>query len=127
MPYVAPGEALNAPALDLAAVERDMGPPPWRRPLVGTPRTRVALIAWPPGFVAAPHVHPRADEVFQVLRGRAAFRFGDGPDVAAAPGTTLLGPAGIAHAIRVIGDEPLVFLAAVSPNEDAPDETVESG
>lgn len=126
MPYAAPGEALNLPSLDLDAFAREQGPPPWRRVLVAHPGARWALLCWPPGFVSVPHCHPRAVEVFHVLRGRARFRFGDEPaDREAGPGALLLAPPGLLHAIAVPGPEPLLLLAQVAPNEDAPDETIE--
>jgi|ERR671924_968522 quercetin dioxygenase-like cupin family protein len=128
MPYVSPAEAPNLPAIDLQAVRQAMGPPPWRKPLVGTPATRWVLSEWPAGFVAPAHWHPRADEVFHVLAGRAIFQFADDQaEYAAAPGTVLLAPRGLAHSIRVPGPDSLVLLVSVSPNEDAPDETVDAG
>lgn len=126
MPYVAPEEALNLPSLDLPALLREMGPPPWRRPLVGTPRTRWVLLSWPPGFVATPHRHPHADEAFYVLRGEATFRFGREADERRAPaGTLLLAPRGVEHTIEVTGQEPFMLLCSIAPNQDLPDETVE--
>jgi quercetin dioxygenase-like cupin family protein len=47
-------------------------------------------MAWEPGFRTVPHVHPRAEEVFHVLEGRAAFRIGSGEDRIVGPGTILL-------------------------------------
>jgi mannose-6-phosphate isomerase-like protein (cupin superfamily) len=104
-----------------------MGAPPWRKPLVGTGATRWALIEWPAGYGAAPHWHPRADEVFYVLRGRAVFRFGDeAAGRVAEAGTLLLAPRGLRHGIEVPGPESLLLLVSVAPNEDAPDETLEA-
>src|SRR5581483_2259611 len=126
MPYVSPDDALNLPALNLEALRRDMGPPPWRRPLVGSPATRWVLLCWPAGFVSVPHYHPRGEEVFYVLGGRALFRFGgEEADRVADPGTLLLAPRGLMHTIGVPGPEPLLLLCSVTPNEDAADETVE--
>lgn len=126
MPYVDPQDALNAPQIDLAQIEREMGPMPWRKPLVGLPAVRWVLIGWPAGFVAQTHFHPRAAEVFHVLRGRAVFRFGaDGPRRAVEAGTMLFAPPGMQHTISVPGPEPLVMLASLSPNEDASDETID--
>ena len=126
MPYVDPQDALNAPHVDLAQLERTLGPMPWRKPLVALPALRWVLLGWPAGFVAQAHRHPRAAEVFHVLRGRAIFRFGAsaGERVAEA-GTVLFAPPGVQHAISVPGPEPLVMLASLSPNEDAPDETID--
>jgi quercetin dioxygenase-like cupin family protein len=125
VPFVAPGEALDGPLQDLAAIAAEQGPPPWRVCLVGTPGLRVVLLRWPPGHATVLHRHPHAEETFEVLSGRAIFTIGDAPEVEVGPGAFLLAMRGVPHAIRVAGDEPLLLLAAVAPNEDRPDETVE--
>ena len=90
------------------------------------------LLEWPPGFAAPAHQHPNAQEVFHVLQGRAVFRFRDptgaapAEDVEAGPGPFLIGPRNLSHAIAVAGDEPLLMLVCVAPNEDRPDETVDA-
>lgn len=126
MPFVSTTEALNAAYVDLEDIVRESGQPPWRRCLVGTPALRVVLLAWPPGFATVPHVHPAAEEIFSVVRGRALFTIGDGPEHEVGPGSMLLAARGVRHSIRVPeGDVPLLLLAAVAPNEDRADETVE--
>jgi quercetin dioxygenase-like cupin family protein len=65
--------------------------------------------------------------VFHVLDGRAVYRFaGDDREIVAGPGTVLHARPGEAHEISVPGPDPLVLLVSVTPNEDAPDETVEA-
>jgi quercetin dioxygenase-like cupin family protein len=129
MPYVAPAEALNRRMTDLAVLRAQQGPPPWRVSLVGTDQVRFALLAWKPGFATVPHYHPRGVEVFQVLAGRAAFRFGDGPGkgdvIEGRPGSLFTSPPGEWHDITVLGGDDFYMLIAVAPNEDAPDEAVE--
>ncbi len=126
MPFVAESEALNAPALDLETVVQEMGAPPWRRPLIGVDSTRWVLIMWPPGFVTVPHHHPRCEEAFFILRGRASFRFAnEAQQRTVGPGTLLFARRGVQHTIGVPGPEPLLFLASVTPNEDAPDEQID--
>jgi len=126
MPYVAPEDITGTGPFDLAAIRREMGAPPWRRPLVATDTTRWVLWAMPAGFEQPAHWHPRGDEVFHVLEGRATFRFADERgEVAAGPGTMLFARRGVAHGISVPGPEPLILLVSVTPNEDAPDETKE--
>jgi mannose-6-phosphate isomerase-like protein (cupin superfamily) len=125
MPYVSLGEALDQPFLDLDSLAAELGPPPWRACLVGTPALRVLLLHWPPGYATIPHLHPGAEEVFRVVRGRAAFTIGDEPEREVGPGAFLLARRGIRHAIHVPGTEPLLLMAAVAPNEDRPDETIE--
>jgi mannose-6-phosphate isomerase-like protein (cupin superfamily) len=125
MPHVAEGEALDLPFVDLDALADEMGPPPWRSCVVGTPGLRVLLLYWEPGFATIPHVHPSAEEIFKVVRGRALFTIGDEPEREVGPGMFLLAKRGVRHAIRVPEGEPLLLLAAVAPNEDWPDETIE--
>jgi mannose-6-phosphate isomerase-like protein (cupin superfamily) len=126
MPYVPPAEALNLPALDLAALRREAGPLPWRRPLAASPAGRWVLSEWPPGFAARAHYHPYAEETFHVLAGRGLFRFGSSQEEVDAPaGSFLFAPRGLAHAIRVPGPEPLLLLVCVTPNESRADETIE--
>jgi quercetin dioxygenase-like cupin family protein len=126
MPYVAEGEALDRPFQDLDALAGELGPAPWRACLVGTPALRVVLLHWPPGFATVPHVHPAAEEIFQVIRGRACFTIDHEPEREVGPGEFMLARRGARHAIRVPEGAPLTLLAAVAPNEDRPDETIES-
>jgi quercetin dioxygenase-like cupin family protein len=125
VPFVAEEDALDRSLLDLDDLIDEAGPPPSRTCLVGTPALRVVLLHWPPGYATVPHLHPAAEETFQVLRGRALFTIGDEPEREVAPGQFLLARRGVRHAIRVPETEPLVLLAAVAPNEDRPDETIE--
>jgi quercetin dioxygenase-like cupin family protein len=126
MPFVPTAEALNWSQLDLDQLSREQGPPPWRVALIGADSARWVLIEWPPGYATVPHRHPYAQEVFLVLRGQAAFSFGEDP----APrrcgrGTLLFAAPDVLHTIVVEGAEPLLLLCALAPNEDRVDETVE--
>ena len=126
MPFVPTSEALNQPVLSLADVEQRLGPPPWRRALVGSDSLRVVFYHLTPGEGPHPlHLHPRADEVMVVLRGVGAFTFADGREERVGPGGVVFCPRGQRHALHIPGPEPLVFLAIVGPNEDAPDEAIE--
>ena len=125
MPYVRVGEAFDQPFLDLDALADRLGPPPWRACLVGTSALRVLLLHWPPWYSTIPHLHPGAEEVFRVVRGRALFTIGDEPEREVGPGAFLLARRWTRHAIRVPESWPLLLLAAVAPNEDRPDETIE--
>ncbi len=125
MPHVAPYEVVDPAGATLEELAARHGPPPFRVPLVASPAIRVVLWGWTPGHVTVPHRHPRAEEVFHVLAGRAAFTFAGAPERTVGPGSMLVAPRGVAHAIRVVGDEPFLMLIAVAPNEDAFDETIE--
>jgi len=126
VPYVAPSEALNQTLMNLDGLANELGPPPSRLCLIGTPALRAVLLHWPPGFATVPHLHPGAEEIFQVVRGRALFTFGDEPEREVGPGQLLLAQRDVVHAIRVPESGSLVLFAAVAPNEDRPDEQIET-
>jgi quercetin dioxygenase-like cupin family protein len=65
----------------------------------------VVRVFVPAGAGAAPHVHSREDEVFQVMRGHYRFRHGD-TEVDAPAGTILFLPKGIPHTFRNVSEEP---------------------
>ena len=126
MPYVAEHEVIAPDGATLDEITARMGPPPWRVPLIASPALRAVLWSWPAAYVSVPHAHPRAEEMFHVLAGQATFAFAGEPDRTAGPGAVLVARRGVEHAIRVIGDEAFVMLIVVAPNEDAPDETIET-
>jgi quercetin dioxygenase-like cupin family protein len=125
MPYVPDIDALCRPSADLDALAREQGPGPWRLALVGDPGVRAVLLGFPPGFRTIPHHHPRASELFLVRSGRLGFRLADHPEIELVQGGFLVARPGELHGLRTLGDEPVVLVAAVAPNEDAPDEAVD--
>jgi quercetin dioxygenase-like cupin family protein len=125
MPFVSVAEAFNLPIQDLEALARQAGDLPWRLALVGTPGLRVTFHGWPAGFSTVRHRHPHAEEIFKVVSGRALLTIGDEPEREVGPGELVLALRGVRHVIRVGPEGPLTMLAAVAPNEDRPDETIE--
>jgi quercetin dioxygenase-like cupin family protein len=125
MPFVSEAEAFNLSIQDLEALARDAGEMPWRLALVGTPGLRLTYHGFPPGFSTVPHRHPHAEEIFKVLSGRALFTIGDEPEREVRSGELVLAMRGVRHRIRVGPEGPMIMLAAVAPNEDRPDETIE--
>jgi quercetin dioxygenase-like cupin family protein len=126
MPHVTPLEGLNEAFLNLGALRKRSDAPPWRTALVGTPGLRVVLLNWPPGFATVPHLHPGAEEIFLVLDGQACFTIGERPERTVGPGELMLAQRGERHSIRVPERGPdLVLLAAVAPNQDVSNETIE--
>ena len=125
MPYVPHADAIARPLVDLVALARAQGPGPWRLSLVGDPGGRAVLLGWPPGFRTIPHRHPGASELFAVQSGRTGFRLADLDEVEMGPGSFLVARPGELHGLRVLGDEPVVLLAIVAPNEDRPDEAID--
>ena len=79
----------------------------------GIPEMSVSYIEMQPGDVVQPHTHNRV-EVYLFLTGRAVVMTGD--EIAeVTTGDVALAPIGTAHAIRVIGNEPLRFYAFNAP------------
>jgi quercetin dioxygenase-like cupin family protein len=72
----------------------------------------------PPGGGVPMHVHEREDETFQVLAGTVEFTIRDGSGdrvLVARTGDSVWAPRGVAHAWRVLGDEPVRLLFAATP------------
>ena len=77
-------------------------------------RVVVETFVEPNGAVAAAHMHPALEELFEVLGGELEFRVGT-QTIVAKPGDRVLVPAGTAHRFRNIGDETAHFVCEVSP------------
>jgi mannose-6-phosphate isomerase-like protein (cupin superfamily) len=61
------------------------------------------------GGATAPHYHPRAEEIYYILRGAGSLRIDEETrDVGV--GDAIAIPPGAVHTIRNTGDEPLIFL-----------------
>lgn len=125
MPYVAPEDALSRWAVEVGDMGRAHDTAPWRQPLLANPDTRAVLICWAPGFRSIPHFHPNATETFQVVSGRLGFRLDDRDELEVGAGGITIAHRGQIHGLRVLGDEPAVLLACVSPNQDTADEQVD--
>ena len=117
MPYVASDDAANALSVDLRELRAMQGPPPWRVPLSASPLLRSVVLCLPSGARLPAHRHPRAVEVFVILDGEAEFTFNADDVRRGTPGTQLYAPVGVPHAIRAVGDQPLLFLISLAPNE----------
>ena len=77
-------------------------------------RVVVETFVEPNGAVAAAHMHPAQEELFEVLGGELEFRIGT-QTIVAKPGDRVLVPAETAHRFRNIGDETAHFVCEVSP------------
>jgi quercetin dioxygenase-like cupin family protein len=77
-------------------------------------RVVVETLVEPNGAVAAAHVHPAQDELFEVLGGEVEFRLGK-QTVVAKPGDRVLVPAGTPHRFRNVGEETAHFVCEVTP------------
>ena len=68
----------------------------------------------PPGARTQPHVHPRTEEIYYILRGAGRMALGaEAREVG--PGDGILIPPGTRHTIQNIGQEPLTFLCCCAP------------
>jgi mannose-6-phosphate isomerase-like protein (cupin superfamily) len=67
-----------------------------------------------PGAATTEHFHPRAEEVYHILRGRARIHI-EGKERVLQAGDAVAIPNGQRHKIWNIGAEPLVFLCCCAP------------
>jgi quercetin dioxygenase-like cupin family protein len=77
-------------------------------------RVVVEAFVEPDGAVAAAHVHPAHEELFEVLAGELRFRIGKNTLVAK-PGDRVLVPAGTPHKFENVGEQTAQFVCEVSP------------
>ena len=89
---------------------------------VQPPNTAACCCTGRPEPRRTPTIHPDCEEVFVVHEGCAEFTFDDEPPVEAGPGSVLYAPRGSPHALRVVGDEPLLMMCFLAPN--LPDDEV---
>ena len=72
------------------------------------------------GGATAPHYHPRAEEIYYILRGAGSLRIHEETrDVGV--GDAIAIPPGAVHTIRNTGDEPLIFLCCCAPGYEHED------
>jgi len=117
MPYVATEEANNRMIDYIADIKARNGPPPWRERVMATERFRMVLLCWPPGHNFPKHWHPNADESWIICEGQVKVRFDEGPEMTAGPGALIFARKGVTHDMTVVGKEPLLMIAIVTPNE----------
>jgi quercetin dioxygenase-like cupin family protein len=72
------------------------------------------LAEFPGGTLAAAHSHPAEEEIIYILAGQGAILAGK-QQVPLQPGVAVFIPPGLAHQIRVDGDEPLKLVTLFSP------------
>ena len=106
----------------IPAFKQRNGDGPWREVFASGPDFRAVLLRLSPGTYLSPHRH-RGNEVFVIHEGEAEFDFGGGRVEKAAPGAVLLAAEDQRHAIRVLGDQPLLLMCFLAPN-NTPDDVV---
>jgi quercetin dioxygenase-like cupin family protein len=77
-------------------------------------RVVVETFVEPNGAVAAAHVHPAQEELFEILAGEVEFKLGK-QKIVAKPGDRVLVPAGTPHKFRTVGEETAHFVCEVTP------------
>jgi quercetin dioxygenase-like cupin family protein len=78
-------------------------------------RVVVEAFVEPKGAVAAAHVHPAQEELFEVLDGELEFELGKKRRLVARSGDRILVPAGTPHRFRNVGDDTAHFTCTVRP------------
>jgi mannose-6-phosphate isomerase-like protein (cupin superfamily) len=81
---------------------------------VGAEKLEVVLGTVQPGEGASPHLHPDIEQVCYLLSGAALVSIAD-VEREIGPGDTVFFPAGVEHALRVVGNEPVRLLVVYSP------------
>ncbi len=85
-------------------------------PLARSSTAAVFVLRLAPGTLA-PHRHPHADELVQVVSGHGRMQLG-GETREVGPGDLVVIPRGVVHAVEVTED--LIALRVMSPGEDPP-------
>src|SRR5262249_19777088 len=71
----------------------------------------------PAGAATTPHYHPKAEEIYYILRGTGRMRI-DAETTEVGPGDAIAIPPGQVHQIVNTGDETLVFLCCCAPGSE---------
>jgi mannose-6-phosphate isomerase-like protein (cupin superfamily) len=83
----------------------------------GARNLAVTWVDCPPGSVQQLHIHAGGEQVYVIVRGRGMMQVGDDTQEVE-EGSLVFIPPGAEHAIKNEGDEPLVFVSAMSPPFD---------
>ncbi|PZU95111.1 MAG: cupin domain-containing protein [Pseudanabaena sp.] len=85
---------------------------------VVTESADTVVVAWyvKPNQEIAPHMHPRGQDTWTILRGRGKYYLDQsGTTTTIAAGDIVIAPTGCVHGVLNDGEEPLVFISTVSP------------
>ena len=86
---------------------------------VDSDRLAVTWVIGQPGSEQEPHLHEHSEQAYVIVRGRGLMRVGEEAEEVT-EGALILIPAGAAHSIRNVGDEPLVYVSATAPPFEVP-------
>jgi len=122
MPYLRPEDANNKLIETIEEIKARNPSMPWRERVLATGRFRMLVHCWPSGSGHPTHYHPRADEIWYIYEGKLKVTFNEGPTLVAESGSILFAKRGTTHDMISVGEDPLVMLVFVAPNE--PDDEV---
>jgi mannose-6-phosphate isomerase-like protein (cupin superfamily) len=74
----------------------------------------------PPGAATTPHYHPKAEEIYYILRGKGRMQI-EQELREVGPGDAIAIPPGEKHQITNTGQQPLVFLCCCAPGYEHDD------
>jgi len=80
----------------------------------GSQNLAVTWVEGEPGSQQQLHAHPSQEQVFVIVRGRGLMLV-DKEEKEVAAGSLVFIPPGAVHAIRNIGEEPLIYVSATVP------------
>jgi mannose-6-phosphate isomerase-like protein (cupin superfamily) len=86
----------------------------YKATLFESERLLLGLNCLEPGQADRTHTHATQDKFYFVVEGEGEFEIG-GETVKAAPGTTVLAPAGVPHGVHNAGGSRLVILMGLTP------------
>lgn len=86
---------------------------------VDSERLAVTWVVGEPGSEQEPHLHEHSEQAYVIVRGRGLMRVGEEAEEVT-EGVLILIPAGAAHSIRNVADEPLVYVSATTPPFEVP-------
>jgi mannose-6-phosphate isomerase-like protein (cupin superfamily) len=87
----------------------------------GSENLSITWVEGAPGSEQLLHAHPANEQVYVIVRGRGLMKVG-GEEQEVGAGTMVFVPPRTDHAIRNVGDEPLVYVSATAPPFELPPE-----
>ena len=113
---------MHVQTLDQSLVNRRGGQESFLLLTRGQFGSRNLSITWvncDPGSEQAVHSHRHNEQVYVIVRGQGLMKV-SGEEQPVGPGTLVFVPPGKDHAIRNVGDEPLLYISATSPPFEPP-------
>lgn len=103
----------SAPALNINELKRYSRQARVNVPLLRSKDLVTRMNCYEPGQFTPVHTHPDDDEIVFCVEGRGRITFEGLDDVALAPGSLVVLPAGIAHGIEAAADSRMVVIYVI--------------